>query len=365
MQREIDIRPLAARDSLEALARLLNRAYAPLAARGMDFTEATQDAQETALRAAQGQCLVASCDGELVGTATVAGPYSEASAPWTAAAPWFHAPDTAHLHQFAVEPARQRQGIGRRLVLACEAWARERGYRAMVLDTAHAAQEMRQLYRSLGYAEVAEVQWPQRQHLSVVMHRSWARSPLRQHLQTLAQYNVWATDRLLASHVATLTEADYRRDAGLFFKSVHGTLNHLLLTEHLLWYPRFARAESPSLRLDQEVETDRQALATRLLAGAQCWAPLIDSWDDARFDGRLEYTSTQGLRRSLPFALALSHVFNHGTHHRGQITAALTAQGHACPELDMPWMLQALASHEPAGPHQVADTAGRSSREHP
>jgi uncharacterized damage-inducible protein DinB len=35
------------------------------------------------------------------------------------------------------------------------------------------------------------------------------------------------------------------------------------------------------------------------------------------------------------------HVFNHGTHHRGQISAAITAMGHACPELDMLWMLQA------------------------
>ena len=43
----------------------------------------------------------------------------------------------------------------------------------------------------------------------------------------------------------------------------------------------------------------------------------------------------------LPFAATLAHVFNHGTHHRGQITAALTAMGHACPELDMVWMLQA------------------------
>jgi uncharacterized damage-inducible protein DinB len=33
-------------------------------------------------------------------------------------------------------------------------------------------------------------------------------------------------------------------------------------------------------------------------------------------------------------------VFNHGTHHRGQISAAITAMGHACPEIDLVWMLQ-------------------------
>ena len=55
----------------------------------------------------------------------------------------------------------------------------------------------------------------------------------------------------------------------------------------------------------------------------------------------LEYTSTQGVAMRLPFAATLAHVFNHGTHHRGQITAAITALGRASPELDLVWMLQA------------------------
>ena len=45
--------------------------------------------------------------------------------------------------------------------------------------------------------------------------------------------------------------------------------------------------------------------------------------------------------QSLPFAITLAHVFNHGTHHRGQITAAVTAIGHEAPELDLVFMLQA------------------------
>ncbi len=78
-----------------------------------------------------------------------------------------------------------------------------------------------------------------------------------------------------------------------------------------------------------------------MLEGASRWQPLIESWDAARFDGALAYTSTKGVAMSLPFAATLAHVFNHGTHHRGQVTAAITAMGHACPEIDLVWMLQA------------------------
>ena len=163
----------------------------------------------------------------------------------------------------------------------------------------------------------------------------------RDHFRNLARYNVWATERLLAQHVEPLADDEYRRDAGLFFKSIHGTLNHLLLAEHELWFPRFAEGVSPKRKLNEELESDRTLLARRLREATRRWEPLIASWDEARFDGRLDYLSTKGVPMSLPFAATLAHVFNHGTHHRGQITAAITAMGHACPELDLVWMLQA------------------------
>ena len=157
---------------------------------------------------------------------------------------------------------------------------------------------------------------------------------------TLARYNAWATRRLSA-HVDALAEADYRRDCGLFFKSVHGTLNHLLVAEHIVWFPRFAEGISNPVALNAEIETDRDRLRERLLDAGSHWMPLIESLDPARFDGTLAYTTTNGIAQSLPFAATLGHVFNHGTHHRGQISAAITAMGHPCPEMDLVWMLQA------------------------
>jgi uncharacterized damage-inducible protein DinB len=168
-------------------------------------------------------------------------------------------------------------------------------------------------------------------------------SPWHTHFRAFARYNVWATARLLES-VAAASDDAYRRDVGLFFRSIHGTLNHLLVGEHLLWFRRFDEGISPKLALNAEVEPDRVALAERLQAGAACWEPLIARWPAERFSGQLAYTTMRGTPASLPFAATLAHVFNHGTHHRGQITAALTALGQPCPELDLVYFLQTEAA---------------------
>ncbi|MDE2095579.1 MAG: DinB family protein, partial [Burkholderiales bacterium] len=131
---------------------------------------------------------------------------------------------------------------------------------------------------------------------------------IRTYFATLARYNVWAVRKLYA-HVDTLSEVDYRRDVGLFFKSVHGTLNHLLVGEHAVWFPRFAEGVSNRVALDTELESDRARLRERLIEGAQRWPELIASWRADRFAGLLDYTTTRGAAQSLPFAATLGHVF--------------------------------------------------------
>jgi len=166
---------------------------------------------------------------------------------------------------------------------------------------------------------------------------------LREHFLTLARYHQWATQRLLDEHVARLPEADYRRDCGLFFKSIHGTLNHLLVAELSLWLRRFVEGVTPEVRLDSEVEADRERLHRSVLDGAAQWLHFVETQPASRFEASLRYQTTSNRMVELPFAAALAHVFNHGTHHRGQISAALTAMGHAMPLLDLVFMLQQKA----------------------
>jgi len=162
------------------------------------------------------------------------------------------------------------------------------------------------------------------------------------HFSGLERYHVWATHRLLEA-VLRVSAEDYQRDVGLFFKSIHGTLNHLLVAEHLLWFARFAKGASPVLALDAEIEPDRERLARALSGAAANWSQLIATWPAERFDGHLDYQTSKGVPQSLPFSASLAHVFNHATHHRGQITAALTGLGHAAPELDWVYHLQQQA----------------------
>lgn len=157
-------------------------------------------------------------------------------------------------------------------------------------------------------------------------------------LQLLARYNIWATTKLSQS-LANVTDADFYRDSGLFFQSIFGTLNHLLLGEHELWFLRFAKGYSPTLQLNSIVEQDRHILIQTLQENALNWITFLNDLDPQDLAGNLNYQTSTGQPKSLPYAATLVHVFNHGTHHRGQISAALTAMGYACPELDLVYML--------------------------
>lgn len=156
---------------------------------------------------------------------------------------------------------------------------------------------------------------------------------MQHYFAMLARYHLWATEKIL-DQIATIREEDYRQDRGLFFDSIHGTLNHMLVAE-LHWYARFTESEPPTLALNAEVEHDRPALDGALRTNVARWQGFIAGLEAQRFDTQLTYLRPSGEKTVTPFAASLGHVFNHGTHHRGQLSAALTGMGYACPELDL------------------------------
>lgn len=159
----------------------------------------------------------------------------------------------------------------------------------------------------------------------------------RTYFATLGRYHVWAHGRLLQA-LQPMSDLDYHADQGLFFRSVHRTLNHLLLVD-LLWHGRLTGQPFAVSGLDQELVKERDRLAEEMQHQAEVLRDLTAGLDETRIGMINVYTDTEGNRRESPLALQLGHAFNHATHHRGQVTAVITRLGFEAPVLDLPYFV--------------------------
>jgi len=80
----------------------------------------------------------------------------------------------------------------------------------------------------------------------------------------LAAYNRWANARLYAAALDLSNQA-YRLHIGVLFGSLHGTLNHLLLTDRL-WLRRLTSEGEHPNRLDAILYEDRAELTRARIA---------------------------------------------------------------------------------------------------
>ncbi|WP_037379781.1 DinB family protein [Sinorhizobium americanum] len=158
------------------------------------------------------------------------------------------------------------------------------------------------------------------------------------HYRMFADYNRWS-NRLLYTAVAELSEAEYRQDKGAFFGSLHGTLNHLLVADRI-WMKRFTKEGDAPTSLDAILYESLSALTAAREAEDERILAWVDSLDEARLVAHFTYSpiSRPG-EITQKVALALDHLFNHQTHHRGQAHAVLTALGRPSLTLDLAFFL--------------------------
>ena len=137
---------------------------------------------------------------------------------------------------------------------------------------------------------------------------------------------------------AELSISERTSHKGLFFKSIHGTLNHLLWAD-LLWLSRFTGDGSSAPPIGTDLFDDFEKLA---LARSDCDAKISDwanALDDEWLAGPVTFTSkTYNTSCTRPGWLLVSHMFNHATHHRGQLTAVLSQMGCDYGITDLPFM---------------------------
>ena len=140
--------------------------------------------------------------------------------------------------------------------------------------------------------------------------------------EQLAGYNSWANARLY-ERALELPDDLYRRDAGVFFGSLHGTLNHLLLTDRL-WLTRLTGEGQQPSRLNEILYQDVVYLAQARAAEDERIIRVINGYDEDAFGRVQSYKTTLGKSQRQPLADILLHLFNHQTHHRGHAHACLS-----------------------------------------
>jgi uncharacterized damage-inducible protein DinB len=157
---------------------------------------------------------------------------------------------------------------------------------------------------------------------------------MKAHFQMFAAYNQWA-NTVLYSAAAELPVDDYKRDRGVFFKSVHGTLNHILVADRI-WMKRFTGEGDAPKRLDAIICNDLQALSAERGREDRRIIDWLARIDAKGLAGRFTYTAITDMRTiSQRLAPALAHFFNHQTHHRGQVHGLLTGFGRESAVLDL------------------------------
>jgi uncharacterized damage-inducible protein DinB len=140
--------------------------------------------------------------------------------------------------------------------------------------------------------------------------------------QQFAAYNRWANARLYRAALE-VSDLSYRLHIGVFFGNLHGTLNHLLLTDRL-WLKRLTGEGEHPNRLDAILYEDRAELTRARIAEDNRLIAVIEKYDDAALANLHSYKTTSGMPQTQVLADILMHLFNHQTHHRGQAHACLS-----------------------------------------
>lgn len=161
---------------------------------------------------------------------------------------------------------------------------------------------------------------------------------MHEYFKTLACYNAWANERLYAA-CRLLTPEEYFLDRQAFFTSIHGTLNHLLVGDKI-WLARWRGVDSGMTSLDHILYNDFENLALARKIEDQTLIDFVNALDDKQLEGSLTFKNLAGDMLTRPWKYMLGHLFNHQTHHRGQVHNMLSQARQETPVLDLHYFVQ-------------------------
>lgn len=161
--------------------------------------------------------------------------------------------------------------------------------------------------------------------------------PLQSHVQLMAHYNQWMNQKIYDA-AANLPEETLKENRGAFFGSILATLNHLAVAD-TIWLKRLSSIFPPAWELEEAKQLPHiQALDTTLftdLASLLDYRHKLDAMlqllgnkaQDEALTTFVSYSDTKGNQHNKPLFSLLMHIFNHQTHHRGQITTLFSQVG--------------------------------------
>jgi len=156
---------------------------------------------------------------------------------------------------------------------------------------------------------------------------------LSAHFQMLAKYNRVANERLFAA-CALLTDIEYRKQRPGSFGSIHGLLNHILLGDRR-WMALFEQGERATPQLDRILYDEFSLLREARVREDACIEAFFAARDASFWSRSFAYTNNKGKDYVETAHVACSHLFNHQTHHRGQVHVMLSQTSVDPPALDL------------------------------
>lgn len=156
-----------------------------------------------------------------------------------------------------------------------------------------------------------------------------------------ADYQHWANEALFAC-LDRLDAKALAEPQGLFFSTIHHTLDHILVVGEL-WRLRL-QGESPIVDFKAIHHPDWRDLKKALRLEMRELQHWLESKPDAFFESEITYRGTDGVERRNWVRDVLTHMMGHMVHHRGQVSAAATRLGAPAPEMDYIYYKRAVDS---------------------
>jgi uncharacterized damage-inducible protein DinB len=143
----------------------------------------------------------------------------------------------------------------------------------------------------------------------------------KKHFSRLYTYNAWANEMLYSY----LSEGAYQN------QKINELFSHITVAQ-IIWHHRVTRQEKPKWSLFDTIPT--HLLLELNEKSNEAWQELVANTSKSGFKEVISYVDTIGESHQTVLRDIMTHVANHGTHHRGQMVGWLRAEDIAPPALD-------------------------------